>query len=119
MDLLDREGFARRFDFLYVPRSFKTGEGLGFAFVNLVRSADTEEFRQHFAGFDQWLVSSPKVLSVGWSGADQQGLVANVERYRNSSIMHETVPEEWKPLMLVDGIPVRFPSSTWKVRAPR
>jgi hypothetical protein len=118
MDLLDSEGFARRYDFVYAPHSLKTGEGLGFAFVNLARPEDADALRQHLSGFTRWVVASTNVLSVGWSGADQQGLAANVERYRNSSIMHGAVPEDWKPLMLVEGIPVRFPPSTRKVSAP-
>merc|ERR1719223_2545119 len=58
--LLDSEGFARRYDFVYMPRNFETSGGFGYAFVNLVSEADAESARQHFQDFKSWSVQSEK-----------------------------------------------------------
>mmetsp|Transcript_61649 Transcript_61649/g.177449 ORF Transcript_61649/g.177449 Transcript_61649/m.177449 type:complete len:495 (+) Transcript_61649:99-1583(+) len=116
--LLDQTGFAGRYDFVYLPIDFKTEVGLGFAFVDFVTSGDAELARQRLSGFREWAIPSAKVLEVGWSSAEQQGLAANVERYRNSSVMHESVPEEFRPLKLVEGRPANFPPPTRKVWPP-
>mmetsp|Transcript_69167 Transcript_69167/g.179774 ORF Transcript_69167/g.179774 Transcript_69167/m.179774 type:complete len:398 (+) Transcript_69167:86-1279(+) len=116
--LLDSQGFAGRYDFVYLPYDFKTQAGLGFAFVNALTHKDAEQMWQRLTGFGSWETPSSKTCVVGWSGSDQQGLQANVERYRNSSVMHESVPEECKPLMLVNGVPVPFPHPTRKVCLP-
>mmetsp|Transcript_69168 Transcript_69168/g.179777 ORF Transcript_69168/g.179777 Transcript_69168/m.179777 type:complete len:400 (+) Transcript_69168:86-1285(+) len=116
--LLDSQGFAGRYDFVYLPYDFKTQAGLGFAFVNALTHKDAEQMWQRLTGFGSWETPSSKTCVVGWSGSDQQGLQANVERYRNSSIMHESVSEERKPLMLENGVPVPFPHPTRKVWPP-
>merc|ERR1712080_58537 len=59
-------------------------------------------------GFGDWKVPSQKVLSVSWS-TPLQGLAANIERYRNSPVMHQDVPDHFKPLLFKCGQPVRFP----------
>eukprot|EP00443_Scrippsiella_acuminata_P064120 CAMPEP_0115394964 /NCGR_PEP_ID=MMETSP0271-20121206/12540_1 /TAXON_ID=71861 /ORGANISM="Scrippsiella trochoidea, Strain CCMP3099" /LENGTH=445 /DNA_ID=CAMNT_0002818657 /DNA_START=62 /DNA_END=1399 /DNA_ORIENTATION=- len=117
-ELLDSEGFMCRYDFLYLPHDFKTQAGLGFAFVNLITHEDAERMRQHLTGFRRWAIPSSKTCAVGWSGPDQQGLAANIERYRNSSVMHKSVPEECKPLLLENGIPMKFPPATRKLWPP-
>lgn len=118
VDLLDSEGFARRYDFVYVPHDFKTNAGLGFAFVNLVTPYDAECMKQQLEGFRRWCLPSSKTCTVGWSSEDQQGLSANIQRYRNSSVMHHSVSQECKPLLLKDGVPLEFPKSTRKIWPP-
>jgi len=118
LGLLDRTGFAGRYDFVYLPIDFKTEVGLGFAFVDFITSGDAELARQRLSGFRDWAIPSAKVLEVGWSSAEQQGLAANVERYRNSSVMHDSVPEEFRPLKLVEGRQSAFPPPTRKVWPP-
>jgi len=118
MELLDSAGFGGRYDFLYLPCDFKTNSGLGFAFVNLVTPEVAEHLRVKLTGFKNWAIPSAKVCEVGWSSADQQGLDANLERYRNSSVMHASVPEESKPLRLSKGVPVSFPTPTRKIWPP-
>jgi len=117
-ELLDSEGFAGRYDFLYMPHDLQTQAGLGFAFVNLLTQEDGDRMCQRLTGFKRWAIPSAKTCVVGWSGPMQQGLRANVERYRNSSVMHASVPEECKPLVLVDGVPVQFPPATRKLWPP-
>jgi hypothetical protein len=117
-ELLDSEGFLGRYDFLYMPRDYKTEAALGFAFVNLVTHEDGQHMCQRLSGFRHWAIPSAKTCVATWSGPEQQGLQANVERYRNSSVMHESVPEECKPMLLVDGVPARFPLPTRKLWPP-
>jgi len=117
-DLLDAQGFFGRYDFLYFPTDFRTASPLGFAFVNLVSPADCAIFRAHFGGFRQWGVRSAKVCNVSWASADQQGLEANIERYRNSSVMHGSVADLHRPLYLVGGVPDKFPRKSKRLWPP-
>jgi len=117
-ELLDSEGFSGRYDFLYLPIDYSTGAGLGFAFINFVSLMDACTFQQCFNGFKRWALPTSKVGSVGWSNTDQQGLEANIQRYRNSSVMHHSVPDEHKPIILKNGLRIPFPKSTKKLWPP-
>jgi len=117
LQLLDRKGFAGKYDFIYLPTDFARSAGLGYAFVNLVTVADAQLIRKRLEGFRQWIVPSSKVCTVGWSHPCQ-GLGANIERYRNSPIMHECVPDEFKPMLFKDGLRVEFPKPTKRIRKP-
>jgi phosphatidylglycerophosphate synthase len=48
-----------------------------------------------------------------------KGLGAHIERYRNSPVMHESVPDEYKPAMYTRGVRVPFPPPTKNLRMPR
>jgi len=112
MDLLHSRGFRGCFDFIYVPFDFKRRVGLGYAFMNLVSHEEALRAVQDLPGFNEW--KSNKVLQVS-SSVPLQGLWANVERYRNSPVMHPDVPEMFKPLVLQGGIPVGFPTPTMMI----
>lgn len=116
--LLDAEGFAGQYDFVYLPIDFKSHASLGYAFCNMTSVEQAERCWKAFEGFNRWVVPSQKVCSVNWS-APFQGLEAHVERYRNSPVMHEHVPDEYKPMLFVKGTRVAFPPPTKKIRAPR
>lgn len=117
MEMLDTEGFLGQYNFFYLPIDFKSGASLGYAFVNLVSQAAVQRFWAEFNGFSRWVLPSHKVCEVAWS-APYQGLAAHLERYRNSPLMHENVPDEYKPVLLVDGVRSEFPPPTKKLRAP-
>mmetsp|Transcript_34987 Transcript_34987/g.81160 ORF Transcript_34987/g.81160 Transcript_34987/m.81160 type:complete len:420 (+) Transcript_34987:76-1335(+) len=117
LELLDVSGFISRYDFVYLPTDFSRRAGLGYAFVNMVTAADAQLVRGVLEGFRQWSVPSSKVCSVGWS-SECQGLDANIERYRNSPIMHNSVPDEFKPVILSGGVRIPFPRPTRKPRKP-
>jgi hypothetical protein len=119
LDMLDAEGFSGSFTFVYLPIDFKTHAGLGYAFVDLISPSEAQKLREHFEGFSRWVLASDKVCTVSWSHPEQQGHAAHVERYRNSPVMHESVPEDWKPVLFVDGRLVSFPMPTRKIRPPR
>jgi len=118
LNLLDSEGFEGKYDFAYLPVAFDTLTGLNHAFVNMLSPAEADRLQEHFNGFKNWEFESDKVCSVSWNDK-QQGLEALVERYRNSPVMHESVPEECKPLLIVDGRHVLFPPPTQRIKAPK
>lgn len=115
--LLDNHGFALKYDLVYLPIDFTSRAGLGYAFLNFTSPQDAKRFREHFHGFDDWGVFSEKACDALGSAA-HQGLAANMERYRNSPVMHEAVPDEFRPVIFKDGVRVPFPPPTRRLRAP-
>jgi len=111
LQLLDDMGFQRKYDFFYLPFDFTSHAGLGYAFVNMANVADAQAMMNTMEGFSDWAMPSHKVCSVRWS-APYQGLEAHIDRYRNSPVMHEVVPEEHKPLVFRDGQRIPFPPPT-------
>jgi hypothetical protein len=108
MVLLDKEGFERSYDLLYLPMDFEKKHSLGYALINLT-SIDVAE--RCFARFSTYPVT------VAWSSS-LQGLIPCVEKYRNSPIMHPTVEDELKPALFVEGIRAPFPRPTVDIPAP-
>merc|ERR1719410_3103941 len=97
LELLDSQGFAGMYDFAYLPVAFDTLAAMDFAFVNMVTPEAAQSIHAHFEGFT-WGASST-ACRVVWNDK-QQGLPALVERYRNSPVMHESVPDECKPIII-------------------
>mmetsp|Transcript_70764 Transcript_70764/g.185513 ORF Transcript_70764/g.185513 Transcript_70764/m.185513 type:complete len:412 (+) Transcript_70764:75-1310(+) len=118
LNLLDNEGFKGKYDFFYLPIDFKTNACLGYAFINLTCSSMVPGFWKVFEGFSRWALPSRKVCGVTWSGP-HQGLQAHVDRYRNSPVMHPSVPEECRPLIFADGQRVPFVAPCKEPKAPR
>eukprot|EP00438_Fugacium_kawagutii_P018468 Skav204797 [mRNA] locus=scaffold763:452964:459404:+ [translate_table: standard] len=118
LQLLNEQGFLGKYDFFYLPMDFDRKANLGYAFVNLVSADHVDEFWRIFHGFGSWSFPSSKVCNVSWSGP-KQGLKAHVDRYKNSPVMHKSVPEEYKPMIFSDGVPKRFPAPTIRVQHPK
>lgn len=118
LDLVDSEGFAGAYNFVYTPVDFTSQAGLGYAFINFISPAVARYFWAHFDGYTNWPVPSEKAGVLNWS-SPHQGLAAHVERYRNSPVMHSTVPDDWKPAVFVDGVRVAFPQPTKVLKAPK
>jgi hypothetical protein len=118
LDMLDSQGFAGAYDFLYLPIDFSTQACLGYAFVNLSDPSLVASFWRTFDGFAKWILPSRKVCRVSWSGP-HEGFDAHVERYRNSPVMHPSVPDEYKPIVFQDGKRIPFPPPTKATRSPR
>lgn len=116
--MLEEEGFAGEFDFVYLPIDFSSRSGFGYAFINLVSPEAAGRFREHFDGFSKWALPSHKVAEVTWSNPSQ-GLATHIERYRNSPVMHEAVRDEFRPIMMKDGVRVPFPEPTKAIKMPR
>lgn len=113
--ILDAEGFAFCFDFLYLPVDFAKQTSVGNAFVNFTTPEHALRFLAHFDGFSRWGASSGTQAGVGWSST--QGLQVHVDRYRNSPIMNAS--DECKPIVLKGGARVDFPRPTKKVPSLR
>jgi hypothetical protein len=127
LSLLDSEGFRGSFDFVYLPVDFTTFQGFGYAFINCTSNLEAHRFFKHFQGFTAWpqshmtaeeAVGPPSVCEVSW-GNPLQGRAAHIDRYRNSPVMHKDVPEQFKPVTFENGIRVKFPTPTKRIRPPR
>merc|ERR1712087_892469 len=118
LKMLDYEGFGGEYAFVYLPIDFDTGVGLGYAFVDLVHASVVPQFWKTFDGYKRWMFPSAKVCKVSWSNS-HQGLASNVKRYRNSPLMHESVPDEYRPVLFQDGGRIDFPSPSRELMAPK
>jgi RNA recognition motif-containing protein len=118
LELIDSKGFKGWYDFVYLPIDFMTGSNLGYGFLNFTSHENAVKFIESFDGFSEWTVPSKKCCTVVWSDP-HQGSEAYVERYRNSPVMHRSVPIQYKPALFKDGERIPFPPPTKNVRAPR
>mmetsp|Transcript_59693 Transcript_59693/g.167282 ORF Transcript_59693/g.167282 Transcript_59693/m.167282 type:complete len:361 (+) Transcript_59693:70-1152(+) len=119
VQVLDQLGLYGLYDMVYVPVDFSSGSGLGYAFVNMVSPQDVAMIWKALDGFSDWGVDgSHDVCSVRWA-EPHQGLVAHVERYRNSPVMHPDVPDDWKPALFAHGTRIAFPPPLKKLKAPK
>lgn len=119
LELLDANGFANQYDFVYVPFDFKFQKSVGFAFVNLTKPDHAEKFMKHFEAFTDWGVPGEwKAATVNWA-SPHQGLAAHVQHFKNSPVMHESVPDEQRPAVYQDGNRMDFPPPTENIRPPR
>jgi len=118
LELMDAQGFEGMYDFVYLPIDFSTQSNIGYAFVNLTSAPTARRFWRVFEGFSDWAIPSRKICTLCWSDPCQ-GLDQNVERYRNSPVMCESVPEQHKPAVFSQGAQVEFPAPLKRLRPPR
>ena len=110
--------------FWYLPVDFKSQANLGYAFVNMLNHEHVvPPFWRALGGFADWTFSptthggslrNEKVDHVEWNKIQELDVL--IERFRN--ILYE-VPEDHKPLLLLDGVETTFPKPTKQVKAPR
>jgi hypothetical protein len=107
-------------DFIYVPMDFHRAAGLGYAFANFSSNTDAERAREMFEGFCSWggKCKCKKVCEVSFS-YPLQGLDDHLEHYRNSCVMHESVPDSFKPAVYENGTRQPFPQPTKQIPLPR
>lgn len=117
-ELLDCCGFRGCYDFVYVPIFLPGARSYGYGFVNCTSRAAVEAMWHLFHGKTAWTENASMSLKVQWS-TNTQGLQSLVEKYRNCSIMHKSVPAECKPILLQNGEEVPFPEPTKKLEKPR
>jgi hypothetical protein len=116
IQVLQSEGYGGSYDMVHVPVGFQDLTGLGHALVNFTDPAIAQAALLHFEGFSG-LSASADLCQAGWSNV--QGLLAHVKRYRDSPMMHESIPDRFKPAMFKDGVQVSFPEPTKQLKAPR
>eukprot|EP00435_Cladocopium_sp_Y103_P068213 s724_g31.t1 len=121
-DMCNQEGdlrFAGRFNFLYVPLCFREKNSLCYAFINFVDLTSLELFRQRFHGFRQWGIPGTEHVGEVCSCERHQGLSSIIQYYRNNSVMHPSVPDECKPILLSGTQRIPFPSPLKKIKMPK
>ncbi|CAK0851916.1 unnamed protein product [Prorocentrum cordatum] len=115
LEVLDAKGFWGQYDFVYLPKDYGKGCCFGFAFVNLVTPEAARHFHEVFGVTSQ--SAELGCVEVGW--ATLQGLHRHVEKFRNSPVMHESMDDETKPIILKDGKRTEFPLPTRKIGTVR
>lgn len=124
-------GFHKLFNFVYLPVEFKKKKLLGYAFVNFVDHETAVQFKNKMHGFAGWLADAQgrqlevdgrdvKVAEVRWGPLHDKD--KHIERYRNSDLMHPSVPDEYKPIAFgEDGEPEMFPApdASSRLKVPR
>lgn len=117
-ELLNTNGFATCFDFLYLPADLKTGFCFGYAFINMVTPSDAKSFMERFTNFQDWPMPSDR-RAVVHVNERLQSLAELIERYRNSPVMHPSVPHALRPTIYCNGFVMPFPEPTMPIKAPR
>lgn len=114
--LLDSEGFAGCYDFVYAPMDFQNGASLRYASVNMTCHQFAASAIAQLNGLLS--VGIEEKLEVSWN-LPLQGLSVHVRRYQNSPVMHPAVPDEFKPMVFLNGFRKVFPLATRKIKKPR
>jgi hypothetical protein len=81
---LDDMGFARTYDFLYMPMDKGTSSSVGYAFVNFVDASWAAKCKQVFDNYRWKGRRSRKIASV--SVAHLQGLEKNLQHYGSAAV---------------------------------
>jgi len=115
--ILDSKGLEGLYNFVHVPMDFVRNANVGYAFVNFCDHQKALQGQEVMNGFGDWPVRSKKVCEAIW--AKMQGLEEHIELFRSSPVMHKTVPEDLKPIILESGVRVAFPPPTHRIKAPR
>lgn len=115
VELLNCQGFAGHFDFVYAPVDFQNCESLRYASVNMTSHGAAASAISRLHGIMVW---EEEELEVSWS-LPLQGLASHIRRYQNSPVMHTCVPDEYKPVILRNGVRQPFPAPTRSIKKPR
>ncbi|CAE6967104.1 PLA2 [Symbiodinium natans] len=118
LDLLDRAGFCGRYDFVYLPVDFTRGRSLGYALVGLISHDSARQLLEQLQGCAFPGIDPSVRCEASWS-QPHRGLDGHIERYRNSPVMHPSMPDEYKPVIFANGERIDFPPPTKTIRAPR
>jgi len=112
VNLLDQKGLKGRYNFIYVPMNFRKMANFGYAFVNLESTSTAEELMEKLAEHED------EELRTDWSS--KQGRDENIEYFRNNSVMHKSVRDDWKPALYdTEGNRISFPEPTKRIAKPR
>lgn len=119
---LDSEGFAGQYDFLYLPYSFHDWSIVGHAFVNFSHLHHAEQAVQSLNEKVLWpnlcWIDETEACEACWSKA-LRGLDSCIGRFRNSPVMHPSVADEYKPIVLRHGRRWAFPEPTKEIQPAR
>jgi RNA recognition motif-containing protein len=119
IELFEQDGnFLNGVNFLYLPIDFRSKSNIGYAFINFDDPKEARRFMNHFINFSSWKFNSSKKAEVIWS-LPCQGLAGHIDRYRNSPVMHPSVPEDFKPSIFLKGEKMKFPEPKNSLEAPK
>lgn len=110
-------GFGDLVNFVYVPFNFSEASNFGYGFINLETYESAQECRAKIQGFTQWPVEWDKGMDVS-NGDTCQGVEEHIARYRNSPVMHESVPDAQRPAIYERGQRLPFPPPTKEIKKP-
>jgi len=113
LEALDSAGFAQMYDFVYVPMDFRKGVRLGYAIVNFVEPASAAAAMLHLSNMEL----GGNRLNASLSEANQH-LSDLIQKYRDSAVMHWSVPEDCKPILFSEGQVLPFPRPTKVLEPP-
>ena len=99
LDILYDSGFSGTFDFFYLPMDFRTGKNMGYAFLNFTMPYFANLFAHMFHGTRLGLTTSSKVLHI--SRSRRQGLIENIELFKNSDLLSSESYPCFKPFVSV------------------
>jgi len=116
-ELMVELDFLDTCSFLYLPINFTTGLCLGDAMACF----DSPETALRFGACIRAMEPRDRswVGGLDWTWNEVQGADELVQRYRNRAVMHSSIPEAYKPMLLKNGERLAFPPPTEKIRPPR
>lgn len=122
LEALEAENFLNSVNFLYLPMAFdrKTSASFRYAFISFTVPERAQHFLQHFSGFTNWGRALPDLgggCVAEWCAL--QGCAAHIARYRNSPMMHASVEDQFKPILLHHGRRLPFVPPTIEIKPPR
>jgi len=85
LDELNMSGFSGKYDFCYMPCTFTSGEGKGFAFINLINPAIAQAFKGAWHNSQRFGMKSPDA-GLNISTALLQGKEANVAKWDSARL---------------------------------
>ncbi|CAE8632890.1 unnamed protein product, partial [Polarella glacialis] len=107
------------YTFVYLPVDFTHGLGLGYALIGMEHHERAKELLQRLQGICfPGAVDRSCRCQASWN-EPHRGLEEHIERYRNSPVMHPSMPDEYKPAIFANGVRVDFPPPTKTIRPPR
>jgi hypothetical protein len=105
IDELDNCGFRNRYDFCYLPRSFKTGKNRGFAFINFVNTDEAAKLKVMWNKSRRFVAHArDKLLDVGI--AEVQGRDAYMEK-AYSAKMGRIKNADFRPFVMELACPTK------------
>jgi len=113
---LDDAGFAGRYCFVYLPIDFTRRRGLGYALVSASTEPEAEALLARLDGL------RPDADGEAWQASWSEpcrSISEHIDRYRNSPVMHPSMPDEYKPVVFSEGRRMEFPMPTRPIRPPR
>lgn len=104
VEFLDEHGSRGKYDLLYLPINFDDNSCKQYAFVNFTAHSCAEGLRRKLEA------QIGSRIKACWCNV--QGRDLHIERLRNSEVNHENLPDRFKPMMFLDGVPCSFPAPT-------